>query len=151
VIEDAVLIATGAPVSPSAPVSPGARAEPVRAEIIAAHDSELEAASAEVDLTVTSRELTLRPGGTGELEIVVANRAASAIRGEVQLISPAGSWDCLPKWTTGFSAEAGTSAALRFPVTVAADARPRQRWWVIAKVMYFGRTRYGEPVEVIVT
>jgi alpha-mannosidase len=148
VIEDAVLVATDAPVSRRTET---AGTDLPRAELIAAHAAELEAAGAELDLTVPSRELTLRPGQAGEITIAVANRAASAIRGEVQLISPAGSWDCLPRWTTGFSAEAGTSAALRFGVTVPADARPGQRWWVIVKVMYFGRTRYSEPVEVIIT
>jgi hypothetical protein len=45
---------------------------------------------------------------------------------------------------------AGKTAVLRFPVTVPAAARHGQRWWVLAKVMYFGRTRYSEPVEVII-
>ena len=149
VIEDAVLVAAGAPGGVAA--GAGSGADPPRAELVAEYEAELRAISAEVELTVSSPELTLSPGATGDLEIVVDNHAASAIRGEVQLISPAGSWACVPQWTAGFGAEAGKSAALRFPVTVPADARPGQRWWVLAKVMYFGRARYSEPVEVIIT
>jgi alpha-mannosidase len=144
VIEDAVLVAAG-PAADAVAV-----ADPPRAELVAEHEAELRAMSAEVDLTLASLELTLSPGQSGDIEIVVDNHAASAIRGEVQLISPAGSWACVPQWAAGFGAEAGKSAALRFSVAAPADARRGQRWWVIAKVMYFGRTRYSEAVEVII-
>ena len=96
------------------------------------------------------RELRLAPGEAGVIEVEVASRAASEIRGEVQLISPAGSWPFLGAWTSAFSAAPGAAALLSFPVTAPADARPGQRWWALAKVMYFGRARYAEPVEIII-
>jgi hypothetical protein len=96
------------------------------------------------------RELRLVPGEAGVIEVAVASRAASEIRGEVQLISPAGGWPFLERWTSDFSAGPRGTALLSFPVTAAAGTRPGQRWWALAKVMYFGRTRYAEPVEVII-
>src|SRR6185437_7445199 len=65
------------------------------------------------------------------IEVTVVSRAASEIRGEVQLISPAGSWPFLGAWTSAFSAAPGGAALLGFPVTAPADARPGQRWWAL--------------------
>jgi hypothetical protein len=138
-IEDAVLVSAGQPAA-------GQPAD--RPALIVEH---LEAVAAEADVALASRELRLAPGATGAVEVTVANHAASAIHGEVQLISPFGSWACLPSWAAGFGAAAGDRAVLRFPVAVPADARPGQRWWAIAKVMYFGRCRYSETVQVIIS
>jgi len=33
-------------------------------------------------------------------------------------------------------------------VAIARDARPGQQWWALAKVMYFGRLRYSEPIWI---
>src|SRR6185437_7565696 len=123
-IEDAVLVAVGedAPEPAAGWLGPG---------LLAASDTEALAVAAEAEVTVVSR-------------------AASEIRGEVQLISPAGSWPFLGAWTSAFSAAPGGAALLGFPVTAPADARPGQRWWALAKVMYFGRARYAEPVEIII-
>ncbi|MGH3395494.1 MAG: hypothetical protein ACRDPO_12480, partial [Streptosporangiaceae bacterium] len=142
-IEDAALVAVGEP----APAEPP---DWLRPGLLAASDAEARAIEAEVELTVASRELRLAPGEAGVIEVVVASRAASEIRGEVQLISPAGSWPFLGAWTSAFSAAPGAAALLSFPVTAPADARPGQRWWALAKVMYFGRARYAEPVEIII-
>jgi alpha-mannosidase len=143
-IEDAVLVAAGE----TGPAGALAALDP--AALLVAAEADKRAIEAEADLTVASRELTLAPGETGEIEVSVASRTAGAIHGEVQLISPWGSWACLPQWATGFSADAGAAATLGFPVTVPADARPGQRWWAVAKVMYWGRTRYSESVEIII-
>jgi alpha-mannosidase len=140
-IEDAALVVVGpAAAAPEWP-QPG---------LLAASDAELRAVEAEVEVTVASRRLRLAPGEAGVIEVTVASQAASEIRGEVQLISPAGSWPFLDRWTSAFSAAPGGRALLSFPVAAPADARPGQRWWVLAKVMYFGRARYAEPVEVII-
>jgi alpha-mannosidase len=150
-IEDAVLVVTAAAgTAPALTAAAGGATGLPQAELVAEYEAGLRALSAEADVTVSGPELTLTPGQSGDIEIVVDNHAASAIRGEVQLISPAGSWACVPDWAGGFEAAAGKTAVLHFPVTVPAAARRGQRWWVLAKVMYFGRTRYSEPVEVTI-
>jgi alpha-mannosidase len=137
VIEDAVLVTAG----PAAP--PGEDAG-------AAWERGARAITAEAGLDITPRQLELAPGDAGAFEVTLDSHAASGIRGEVQLISPAGSWEFVPEWTAGFAVAAGESVTLSFPVTAPADARPGQRWWVLAKVMYFGRVRYSEAAEVAV-
>jgi alpha-mannosidase len=139
VIEDAVLItADDLPASVAAAPDAAAWAEGLRA------------ITGELDLDLAPRQLQLAPGEAGTLEVTLASHAASELRGEVQLISPAGSWDFVPGWTAGFAMPAGGRARLAFGVRAPAAARPGQRWWVLAKVMYFGRARYSEPAEVTV-
>jgi alpha-mannosidase len=139
VIEDAVLIsADGLPASVATAPDAAAWAEGLRA------------ITGELDLDLAPRQLRLAPGEAAALEVTLASHAASQLRGEVQLISPAGSWDFVPGWTAGFALPAGDRARLAFGVSAPADARPGQRWWVLAKVMYFGRARYSEAAEVVV-
>jgi alpha-mannosidase len=139
VIEDAVLVASGGDV-PAAGLDPAA-----------AWAAGTPAVLAEAEIALSPARLDLAPGQPGHLEVAVDSRAASAIRGEIQLISPAGSWEFIPEWTTGFAVAAGDRAVLRFAVTAPATARRGARWWVLAKVMYFGRARYSEPAEVVVS
>ncbi|HEX5290600.1 MAG TPA: hypothetical protein VFX25_17190, partial [Streptosporangiaceae bacterium] len=137
VIEDAVLISAGPAAAPGE-------------DAAAAWERGARAITAEAGLDLAPRQLELAPGDAGAFEVTLDSRAASGIRGEVQLISPAGSWEFVPEWTAGFAVAAGESVTVRFPVTAPADARPGQRWWVLAKVMYFGRVRYSEAAEVAV-
>ena len=123
-IEDSALLATGQPA-----------------------DSAL---AGEVEVRLASRALSLRPGQAGAIDVLVRNCAASGLRGEAQLVSPFGSWLQARPWTTQFSAPAGASATLRFDVTMPVTARPGEQWWALVKLMYFGRLRHTEPVEVTV-
>jgi hypothetical protein len=141
VIEDAALITADPPGPPDGGTPDG---------IAAAWERGARAITAEADLDIAPRQLELAPGDAGAVEVTLASHAASDLRGEVQLISPAGSWEFVPEWTAGFAVAAGKSVTLSFPVTAPADARPGQRWWVMAKVMYFGRVRYSEAAEVAV-
>jgi alpha-mannosidase len=146
-VEDAALVAIGPAAGPAAN-GPSAAALP---GLLAVTEAGLRAIEAEVEVTTSGPELRLAPGESGVIEVAVANRTAGQIRGEVQLISPFGSWAALPCWSAGFCAAPGATATLSFPVPVPATARPGERWWALAKVMYFGRARYADPVEVSVT
>jgi len=117
-------------------------------ELLPALETLSRAEAAEAELTMLSGHLELPPGGVGEVTIRISNSTASELRGEAQLISPHGSWAALGRWVTDFSVEPGSGATLTFPVVVARDARPGQRWWALAKVMYFGRLRYSEPIWI---
>jgi len=141
VIEDCALIAIGQPPPP--------RLDLPLDEALAMQRSAKTALDGEIDVSLVTPSLAIRPGGSGRLEVAVRNRADSAIHGEAQLISPFGSWHQTGPWTTGFEIEAGSERALTFAVDIPATARPGERWWAIVKVMYFGRLHYTEPAEVI--
>ena len=95
-------------------------------------------------------EVRVRPGGTGELAVRVANRAASPVRGEAQLISPYGSWPALHPWTRGFSVSPGKEVTLRYHVRVPITTRRGTQWWTMVKLMYFGRLHYTTSVPILI-
>ena len=109
-----------------------------------------QAIAAQVQVTVLTPEIRVRPGGAGELAVRVANRAASAVRGEAQLISPYGSWPALHPWTRGFSVSPGKEVTLRYHVGVPITTRRGTRWWTMVKLMYFGRLHYTSSVPVLI-
>jgi hypothetical protein len=143
VLEDAVLVTVGEPPPPS-------RAMP-RAERDALLVADLVAREAEVEVAVEPAVLEIAPGTCATLAVRLVNRTASGIRGESQLVSPWGTWREARPWTQGFTAGPGGTVRLGYTMTLPASARPGSHWWALAKVMYFGRVRYTESVQVRVT
>lgn len=142
-LEDAVLVTVGEPPPPS-------RVMP-RAERDALLVADLQAQEAEVEVTLEPAALVIAPGGCATLAVRLVNRTASVIRGESQLMSPWGTWHEARPWTQGFTAGPGETVRLGYTVALPAGARPGSHWWALAKVMYFGRVRYTEPVEIRIT
>ena len=139
-IEDSALLAIGQPPPPS-------RGLPA-SKLQAMHEAAETAIAGELDLSVISPTVLLRPGGGGAVEALARNRTSSRVRGEAQLVSPHGSWRWATPWTRGFTLAAGAEDTLRFDLAAPATARPGEQWWAIVKIMYFGRVLYSEPVEV---
>jgi alpha-mannosidase len=141
-LEDAALVTVGQPGRPdlSLPLE----------QVLPLIEADPQALAGEIGLEVPA-ELALAPGQSGELTAVISNRAASAVRGEAQLVSPFGSWPLLSPWTQGFAAGPGEQVTLRYPVAVPAGARAGAHWWAVVKVMYFGRVRYSQAVAVRIT
>jgi alpha-mannosidase len=143
VLEDAVLVTVGEPPPPS-------RVMP-RAERDALLVADLVAREAEVEVAVEPACLEIAPGMCATLAVRLANRTASAIRGESQLMSPWGTWREARPWTQGFTAGPGETIRLGYTMALPVGARPGSHWWALAKVMYFGRVRYTESVQIRVT
>ncbi len=137
-LEDAALVTVGQP----GPPSPGLPA----GQFVERYLADEQATAAELEICLASRELVLRPGGHGEVAVRLANHAASAIRGEAQLVWPAGCWGSAAPWTRGFAAGPAEQVTLRYRLTADPAARPGQEWWVLIKVMYFGRLRYTDAI-----
>ena len=140
VIEDTVMVAVGERRWPDPELPPEEALELMMADF--------SAAAAELELAVLTPELRIVPGGHAEVLLRVTSRMASAVHGEIQLVSPFGSWEMLSPPTQGFRVTPGEPAELRFGVAAPATARPGSRWWALAKVMYFGRVRYSQAVPV---
>src|SRR5215472_271805 len=143
VLEDAVLVSVGEPPAPALDL-------PLD-ELIPLYEADQQATAAELDLTLLSPDVRLRPGGRGEIAVRLSNATASHIRGEAQLIMPFGCWEVTGRpWTRGFTADASASVTLVFTLAAPAAARPGQHGWALVKVMCFGRVRYSEPAAVTV-
>ena len=142
VIEDAAFVQAGGPGEPDL-------YRPLE-EVLPAVQAGTDAIAAEVGLAVLTPALRLAPGAGGELVAELTNHLASPLRAEAQLVSPYGSWELLGPWTQGVTAGPGERVPVRFRGRVPATARPGTRWWVMVKVMYFGRVRYSAAVPVTV-
>jgi alpha-mannosidase len=149
-LEDACLVAVSEPAARIAEPAAPPLSLPLD-ELISLYQSQDQAAAAEAEVTLLTRELVLRPAECGEIAVALANRTASAVRGEAQLVSPFGSWGETWPWSQAFRAEPGESATIAFRVAAPATARPGQHWWALVKVMYFGRLRYSEPAAVTIS
>jgi hypothetical protein len=140
VLEDTALVTIGEEPGP-APGLP-------RAESLAALEASKQARAAEVDVDLTPGAVDLAPGECATLTVRLANRTASVIRGESQLLSPFGSWPGMQGWTRAFAAGPGETVLLDYAVTPPPATRPGSHWWALAKVMYFGRVQYTECAEI---
>ena len=100
--------------------------------------------------TMDRTRLGLRPGQRETLTLRLRNTAGYAIYGEVQIISPWGTWAMLRPYSQAFRVEADGQATLPIDVTVPVDAAAGA-WWVLAKLMWFGSVSYtaATSIEVI--
>ena len=142
VLEDVTAVRLGGPALPDLSLPVDALLPEIRAD--------QQAIAAEMQVTVLTPEIRVRPGGAGELAVRVASQAASPVRGEAQLISPYGSWTALYPWTRGFSVSPGKEVTLRYHVGVPITTRHGTRWWTMVKLMYFGRLHYTSSVPVLI-
>ncbi|MFJ6622686.1 NEW3 domain-containing protein [Kitasatospora sp. NPDC091335] len=102
-----------------------------------------------LDVAVPHETLRLAPGGRAALSLRLTNRTRGEIRGELQLVSPWGTWEAIADPVRGFSVPAGSSATVDFALTVPESTDPGQ-YWALAKVMWFGRCQYAPTVALVV-
>ncbi len=101
---------------------------------------------AELEVALETLDVAVAPGGTATIGIVLNNRTASAIRGELQLLSPVETWPYVGPWAQGFALGPGqrsrAEASVRSPETGWLDS------WALFKVTYFGRLWYSPAVAL---
>ena len=141
-LEDTALVTLGEAGAPDPDLPPE--------ELFSRLQSDITALVDEAGLEVLTPAVPLAPGETGELAVRVTSRLASELRGEAQLISPAGTWQAAGPWTQPVTVSPGGAATVRFTVTVPATAAPGWESWLLVKLMYFGRVRYTEAVPLTV-
>src|SRR6516225_4691309 len=142
-LEDAALVTIGEPGGPDASLPPE--------ELFFRLQADVQALAGEADLEILTPEVRLAPGSRGELTVRVASHLASPLRGEVQLVSPSGTWRATEPWTQAVDVAPGGEAAVSFGVTIPATAEPGWESWLLVKLMYFGRVRYSQSVRLTVT
>jgi len=142
VLEDTALVTVGEAGGPDASLEPE--------ELFFRLQSDVMALAGEADLELLTPELRLTPGAVGQLTVRVASHLGSPLRGEVQLVSPVGTWPTTGPWTQAVEAGPGGEATATFTVTVPATAEPGWESWLLVKLMYFGRVRYSPAARLIV-
>ncbi|MFE4393342.1 MULTISPECIES: NEW3 domain-containing protein [Streptomycetaceae] len=102
-----------------------------------------------LDVEVSTETLHVVPGSRTALSLTLTNRTRGEIRGELQLVSPWGTWDVIADPVRGFTVPAGSSSVVEFAVSVAESTDPGS-YWALAKVMWFGRCQYAPTVALVV-
>ncbi|HEY7430539.1 MAG TPA: glycoside hydrolase family 38 C-terminal domain-containing protein [Streptosporangiaceae bacterium] len=143
VLEDSALVTIGEPPEPDVNLP--------TMQFLPLFEADQRALESEIEVELRPGALDLAPGECARLTVRLANRTASEVRGECQLVSPFGSWQETSPWTRGFAAAPGETVRLDYTVALPATARPGSHWWALAKLMYFGRVRYTDPAEIRVT
>jgi hypothetical protein len=142
VLEDTALVTIGEAGAPDPELPPE--------ELFSRLQSDVMALAGESDLELLTPSLRLAPGESGELAVRVGSRLASELRGEVQLVSPVGTWRGTGPWTQPVTVDPGGTATVRFAVTAPATVEPGWESWLLVKLMYFGRVRYSESARFTV-
>ena len=87
--------------------------------------SDVRALAGEADLEVLTPELRLAPGRARRADGPGRQPPGCRLRGELQLISPFGTWQATAPWTQAVTVPPGGEATARFAVTVPATADAR--------------------------
>jgi alpha-mannosidase len=101
----------------------------------------------EIELRLERERYVLRPGSSAVVTVLARNDARTQVRGELQAISPWGSWPMIPRWRQEVAIPPGATARLATTIWSRHDTPPGQ-WWVMLKLSYFGRCRYAGPIWV---
>ncbi|HEY1704767.1 MAG TPA: glycoside hydrolase family 38 C-terminal domain-containing protein [Trebonia sp.] len=142
-VEDAALVTIGEAGEPDRDLPPE--------ELFFRTIADTQALGAESDLELPDGDILLAPGETGRLRVRVVSHLASELRGELQLISPFGTWEGIPSWDRPVTVAPGGQAEVTFDVTVPPGAGGEGTgWesWLLLKLMYFGRVRYSPAVRL---
>ncbi len=100
----------------------------------------------EVEASLATTRLSLRPGDQGELALVLANNTQGDIRGEVQLLSPVETWPWTGPASQAFAV--GPHAATTVTATVQAPPDEQLTSWALFKVTYYGRLWYSPAIAL---
>ncbi len=141
-IEDVAMVAVGEKHWPDRDLPPEEAMERMLADY--------SAAAGEVELDLLTSSVELAPGEYGELAVRLTSHLASELRGEVQLVSPWGSWELTGPTIRPVTLDPGATTDLRYPLQAPATARPGARWWALVKLMYFGRVWYTDSVPITI-
>ena len=101
---------------------------------------------AELELALETLDVAVAPGERATIGIVMTNRTAAQIRGELQLLSPVETWPYVSPWAQGFALGPGQRSRAEAWVH-----GPESGWlssWALFKVTYFGRLWYSAAVAL---
>ncbi|MFJ2191329.1 NEW3 domain-containing protein [Kitasatospora sp. NPDC087861] len=100
-----------------------------------------------LSVTVSDETLRLTPGDRTTLTLTLTNRTRGEIRGELQLVSPWGTWEAIADPVRGFTVLAESSTTVDFEIAAPESTDPGA-YWALAKVMWFGRCQYAPTVAL---
>ncbi|SDS37164.1 glycoside hydrolase family 38 N-terminal domain-containing protein [Actinoplanes derwentensis] len=100
--------------------------------------------------------LAVAPGDSDVLKLTLQNPGKGPLRGEVQLLSPFGTWGdigdelSVQPWIQGYDLPPGASTTVEFTVRAAPTARPDSAWWALARVTALGEVVYTDSIPLTI-
>jgi alpha-mannosidase len=91
--------------------------------------------------------VTVAAGDRTILPVRLTNTSRSEIRGELQAVSPYGSWDFVNPAAQGFSVPPGDTGEAGIELAPPPHTAPGT-WWLMAKVNWYGRIAYSPAIAV---
>ncbi|MFC4070468.1 glycoside hydrolase family 38 N-terminal domain-containing protein [Actinoplanes subglobosus] len=119
-------------------------------------ESDTAASAAPASGELSPAAVTVAPGETARLVLRLHNPTDAPLRGEVQLLSPFGTWGAtaddldVQPWIQGYDLPAGATTTREFTVTASTTARPGAQWWALARVTALGQVAYTATVPLTV-
>jgi hypothetical protein len=101
---------------------------------------------AELEVALDTLDVAVGAGGTATIGLVLTNRTAAEIRGELQLLSPVETWPYVGPWAQGFALGPGQRS--RAEATVRGPGHGWLSSWALVKVTYFGRLWYSPSIAL---
>ncbi|MGW3039723.1 glycoside hydrolase family 38 N-terminal domain-containing protein [Kitasatospora sp. NPDC001159] len=102
-----------------------------------------------LSVDVSHETVRLTAGGRAALTLRLTNRTRGEVRGELQLVSPWGTWEAINDPVRGFTVPAGSSVTVDFEIAAPESTDPGA-YWALAKAMWFGRCQYAPTVALVV-
>ncbi|MGH3747860.1 MAG: hypothetical protein ACRDT8_10725, partial [Micromonosporaceae bacterium] len=95
------------------------------------------------------QQLVVAPGASARYTLRLRSQASDRIDGEAMPVSPWGAWGLVGPYAKGFSVAPNSETELSFDVTAPIDAPPGH-WWLMVKLMWYGRVQYTPAVSLVV-
>jgi alpha-mannosidase len=105
-----------------------------------------------LDVAFATEAVTVSAGDRTTIPVRLTNTAQGEISGELQAVSPYGTWDLVHPGTQGFSVPPGKTVEVGIELAPPPQAAPGT-WWLLAKIGWYGRVTYSPtiPIKVVRT
>jgi alpha-mannosidase len=100
-----------------------------------------------LDVAFAAEAVTVAAGDRTTVPVRLTNTAQGEISGELQAVSPYGTWDLVHPQTQGFSVPPGATVEVGIELAPPRHAAPGT-WWLLAKIGWYGRVAYSPAISI---
>lgn len=103
-----------------------------------------------LDVAFAAEAVTVAAGDRTTVPVRLTNTAQAEISGELQAVSPYGTWDLVHPRAQGFSVPPGETVEVGIELAPPRHAAPGT-WWLLTKIGWYGRVAYSPaiPIKVV--
>jgi hypothetical protein len=102
-----------------------------------------------LDVSFAAEAVTVAAGDRTIVPVRLTNTTQGEISGELQAVSPYGTWDLVRPTAQGFSVPPGETAEVGIELAPPEHAAPGT-WWLLARIGWYGRVAYSPAIAITV-